>query len=321
MEIDKNKIKDKNESAFVFNKTLQVFDALKGPASEEEAFNKRDKIFSKIQSRIEPPQKTTRLRDLYLVLTSIAATLLLLFSVGVLSNGMGALVSQDLGDDEVTQWMEVYSPTGMISRLTLPDGSKVVLNNNSKLTYPIKFSDDQRMIKLDGEAFFEIEKDSLKPFLIHTAGMNVRVLGTSFNLKAYDDDSETILSLKQGLVQAETIRKGEVENIKLEPGEQLIVDRLSETLERKKVNVNWYTTWINGKLVYRDETLGRILKDLEQRFDIDIVVKDSMLLKDRYFVSFMHGETVKQMLYLLSYKRDWDYQLKETDQIVIKKKS
>ena len=321
MEIDKNKIKDNNEGAFVFNKTLQVFDALKGPASEEEIFNKRDKIFSKIQSRIEPPQKTTRLRDLYLVLTSIAATLLLIFSVGVLTNGMGALVSQDLGDDEAIQWMEVYSPTGMISRLTLPDGSKVVLNNNSKLTYPIKFSDNERMIKLDGEAFFEIEKDTLKPFLIHTSGMNVRVLGTSFNLKAYDDDSETILSLKQGLVQAETIRKGAVENIKLEPGEQLIVDRFSETLERKKVNVNWYTTWINGKLVYRDETLGRILKDSEQRFDIDIVVKDSMLLKDRYFVSFMHGETVKQMLYLLSYKRDWNYQLKETDQIVIKKKS
>ena len=173
MKTDKNKIKDNNESAFVFNKTLQVFDALKGPALEEESINKRDKIFSKIQSRIEQPQKVTRLRDLYLVLTSIAATLLLIFSVGRLTNGIDTLATPGIGNDEAMQWMEVYSPTGMISRLTLPDGSKVVLNNNSKLTYPVKFSDNERMIKLDGEAFFEIEKDSLKPFLIHTEGMKI----------------------------------------------------------------------------------------------------------------------------------------------------
>lgn len=151
--------------------------------------------------------------------------------------------------------------------------------------------------------------------------MNVRVLGTSFNLKAYEADNETILSLKEGIVQAETTRKGEKEHIKLVPGEQLVVDRLAETLERKKVNINWYTAWVDGKMVYRDETLSRILKDIEQRFDIDIVVQDSCLLKDKYFVSFSHGETVKQMLFLLSYKREWAYTMKNNEQVIITKRS
>lgn len=320
MNTDKNSIKDNDENAFVFNKTLQVFDALKGPATQEEAMLKKDKVFAVIQSRIEPQRKPVRYRDLYIALTSVAATLL------VVIGGMSIMRSEspnviNLAESIAEQRVEVYSPAGMISKLTLPDGSKVILNNNSTLSYPVKFSGNERKIELDGEAFFEIEKDSLKPFLINTEGMNVRVLGTSFNLKAYEADNETILSLKDGIVQAETTRKGEKEHIKLVPGEQLVVDRLAETLERKKVNINWYTAWVDGRMVYRDETLSRILKDIEQRFDIDIVVQDSCLLKDKYFVSFSHGETVKQMLFLLSYKREWAYTMKNDEQVIITKRS
>lgn len=320
MDIDKNNIKDSDGNAFVFNKTLQVFDALKGPATQEEAMIKKGKVFATIQSRIEPQKKMARFRDLYIVLTSIAATLLIVVS-GVSISRSESQEAINLEESITEQIVEVYSPTGMISKLTLPDGSKVILNNNSKLSYPALFAENERKIMLNGEAFFEIEKDSLKPFLIKTKGLDVRVLGTSFNLKAYEVDNETILSLKDGIVQAETIRKGEKENIKLVPGEQLVVDRLTETLERKKVNINWYTAWVDGKMVYRDETLSRILKDIEQRFDIDIVVQDSSLLKDKYFVSFLHGETVKQMLFLLSYKREWGYTMKNDEQVIITKKS
>lgn len=319
MNTDKNSIKENDENAFVFNKTLQVFDALKGPATQEEAMLKKDKVFAAIQSRIQPQRKPVRYRDLYIALTSVAATLL------VVIGGMSIMRSEspnviNLAESIAEQRVEVYSPAGMISKLTLPDGSKVILNNNSTLSYPVKFSGNERKIELDGEAFFEIEKDSLKPFLINTEGMDVRVLGTSFNLKAYEADNETILSLKDGIVQAETTRKGEKEQIKLVPGEQLVVDRLAETLERKKVNINWYTAWVDGKMVYRDETLSRILKDIEQRFDIDIVVQDSCLLKDKYFVSFSHGETVKQMLFLLSYKREWAYTMESDEQVIITKR-
>lgn len=320
MNTDKNSIKENDENAFVFNKTLQVFDALKGPSTQEEAMLKKDKVFAVIQSRIEPQKKPVRFRDLYIALTSVAATLLIVIG-GISISRSESPNAINLEESIEEQRVEVYSPAGMISKLTLPDGSKVILNNNSKLSYPVKFSGNERKIELDGEAFFEIEKDSLKPFLINTEGMDVRVLGTSFNLKAYEADNETILSLKDGIVQAETIRKGEKEHIKLVPGEQLVVDRLAETLERKKVNVNWYTAWIDGKMVYRDETLSRILKDIEQRFDIDVVVQDSSLLKDKYFVSFSHGETVKQMLFLLSYKREWAYIMKNDEQVIITKRS
>lgn len=320
MNTDKNSIKENDENAFVFNKTLQVFDALKGPATQEEAMPKKDKVFAVIQSRIEPQKTLVRVRDLYIALISVAATLLVVIG-GISISRSESPNAINLEESIEEQRVEVYSPAGMISKLTLPDGSKVILNNNSTLSYPVKFSGNERKIELDGEAFFEIEKDSLKPFLINTEGMDVRVLGTSFNLKAYEADNETILSLKDGIVQAETIRKGEKEHIKLVPGEQLVVDRLAETLERKKVNVNWYTAWIDGKMVYRDETLSRILKDIEQRFDIDVVVQDSSLLKDKYFVSFSHGETVKQMLFLLSYKREWAYTMKNDEQVIITKRS
>ncbi|MGL5562972.1 MAG: FecR domain-containing protein, partial [Tannerellaceae bacterium] len=160
MSTDKNNRKDGDENAFIFNKTLQVFDALKGPATQEEVILKKDKVFATIHSRIEPQKKPVRFRDLYIVLISVAATLLIVVC------GMSIMRSQspdaiNLEESIAEQRIEVYSPIGIISKLTLPDGSKVILNNNSKLSYPASFTENERKIMLDGEAYFDIEKDSL----------------------------------------------------------------------------------------------------------------------------------------------------------------
>lgn len=291
------------------NKSLQVIDALKGPSTPKEAQRMRDAIFLNISQRMVTPRKMNRYRDLKVALLSIAATVLLFSLIGIGAYKGGYLLPNHLLRSSISM-IEVYNPNGLISTITLPDSSRVILNNNSKLTYPSTFTGDSRRITLEGEAYFEVKTDSLIPFIVSVDRLDVKVLGTKFNLKAYKNNPETILSLKEGVIEAITnhaLDDTTKETIRMQPGDQLLLNKINGSLERKKIEGEWYAAWTEGKLVYRNESLHRIIDDIEQRFNVVIEITDSNLSHEKYFVSFLHGENIQQMLDLLCYKRDWKY--------------
>ena len=125
-------------------------------------------------------------------------------------------------EQELAQIMEVKTNPGMMTSLTLPDGTLVFLNSESTLSYPSRFDSDTRNVTLQGEAYFEVAKNKIRPFTVHTSGVDIRVLGTKFNIKAYNDESDITTTLNQGHVRVSDIQGRALE---LFPGEQIVYEK------------------------------------------------------------------------------------------------
>lgn len=152
----------------------------------------------------------------------------------------------------------LFVPIGGIYKLVLPDGSKVWLNAASSLKYPISFEDDKRIVELSGEAYFEIKKDVTKEFIVKTKTRDISVLGTSFNVSAYNDEILFAATLAEGRIKLIGEKKDEVF---LKPGEQAMVNKNSiQTVRVKEVDPKVYSAWKDGTFYFEHESLENILR-------------------------------------------------------------
>lgn len=177
---------------------------------------------------------------------------------------------------------KVSVPQGGEYRLTLSDGSKLYLNSLSSVRFPARFAKDVRMVELEGEAYFEVSRTG-QPFMVKTKGMTVEVLGTSFNISAYEDE-DCRTTLVSGSVRVRT-EKGEA--IVLKPSEQATVTRHGDGIEVRNVDTSFYTSWINGKINFRDQRLEDIMKTLGRWYDMDVIYADKAA-KDMRFGCYVN---------------------------------
>lgn len=155
--------------------------------------------------------------------------------------------------------------TGMEYSLTLADGTRVYLNAESRLSFPVSFKGDRRRVELSGEAYFEVAGDSLRPFVITTRDLSVKVLGTSFNLRAYEDEKAVTTTLSEGKVQVFDGRQ--VKNIV--SGEQVVYEKSTRSMTvNKEVEAGRHVAWREGKFVFRNERLEDMLKSLARWYDV-----------------------------------------------------
>ena len=166
-------------------------------------------------------------------------------------------------------------PVGGEYRLTLSDGTRVWLNAASSLTYPEIFQDRERVVELTGEAFFEVKPDTALPFIVKTQGMRVKVLGTTFNVKAYPDELKLYTTLVEGKVEvfSDYLHRG----VMLYPGEQAVSD--SSEIQKRQVNVQPYISWKEGKFVFINAPLGEICKQIARWYDVEIQFADNEIGK------------------------------------------
>lgn len=143
-------------------------------------------------------------------------------------------------------------PRGKTYRLVLEDGTKVWLNSETELSYPSRFAGTKREVKLLGEAFFEVTPDKERPFYVKANGMDIRVLGTSFNVSAYQDSESTSTTLVEGSVAVSTTNGAERT---ITPSERLAYNKKSHQLSVEKVDTELYTSWINGVYILNSATL------------------------------------------------------------------
>ncbi len=238
------------------------------------------------------------------------------------------------GDKELVagQLNEVSTRPGSKSMVKLPDGSTVWLNAGSKITYNKDFGKDTREVTLTGEGFFDVTKMNDKPFVIHTATINIKVLGTAFNVKAYPEDKQTETSLIRGSIEV-TIKNRPNDKIILSPSEKLIVENNS-TLQKEKIktsinsvpqpviapmiSVNKLkyspvdstvaeTQWINNKLVFRDEAFADLAVKMERWFDVSIEIND-LSLKQARLNGIFQSETIIQALEALKISIPFQYE-------------
>ncbi|NRF39386.1 FecR family protein [Pedobacter foliorum] len=230
--------------------------------------------FETKQFKLNPPNKMTlRLRRF----VSVAAALL--FILG----GLYFFKSDILNIITPVHQQQVLSSTGERKQLLLADGTKVWLSPNSKLNYPDKFRGDQRLISLDGEAFFEVKHDSKHPFIIKTGTVSTTVLGTSFNISAYPKHNTINVTLVTGKVAVALKANNQSQSEIMLPNQQIIVDKANEKLT--KVDFPGAASFLNKRLglfEYKGAVLQEVIKDIELQYGIQIQLKTDLADKAFY---------------------------------------
>ncbi len=163
------------------------------------------------------------------------------------------------------------TPRGGEYQVILADGTKVWLNAASSITYPAAFNGPERRVKLSGEAYFEVAKNAGKPFYVNTAGGEIRVLGTHFNISAYADDNAMAATLLEGSVQ---ITKNQ-SSLMLKPGQQAVIAHGSDQINVTEARLDEVMAWKNGYFVFDEDNIAGIMKKVARWYDVDVQYRDS----------------------------------------------
>lgn len=173
-------------------------------------------------------------------------------------------------------------PNGGEFQVTLADGTKVWLNAGTKLTYPIAFVGKERRVRLEGEGYFEVERDENKPFIVEINGMEVKVLGTSFNLRSFAADNRSTAILVSGKIEVRT----STECIELSPNQRADLLIEESKLDVREVDAVAYSAWTKGRFVFRRERLETILDDVSRWYNVTVFYEQSSV-KDILFSGIM----------------------------------
>lgn len=201
--------------------------------------------------------------------------------------------------EEGTKGSEEYHtlkvPRGGEYTLVLADGSKVFLNAESSLKYPVLFSGDLRKVKLEGEAYFEVKRNPEKPFVVDVNGIQVNVLGTSFGIRAYADEEEISTTLVSGRVN---VLSGK-QVYALKPSEQAVFDKRTESVKLAAVDTELFVGWKDGRLVFDNCSLERILKDLGRWYSFEVFYATPAAKKIPFSLNIRKHEKFVQVLELM----------------------
>jgi len=269
---------------------------------ETDVNSKLDELWVKIKNTEEQQTNTLNTEKHvipfnYLRWVGSAAAVLVVASLGIL------FFNRSKDADKLASKVTIRKidvPFGKMAQITLSDGTKVKLNAGSHFSYPSAFSNLQREVNLDGEGFFEVTKNPNKPFLVHTSGFTVKVLGTVFNVKAYNDDKTTETTLLKGKVQVELADDPE-KKIILSPHEKLTINNPLVTAKQHQAvnagianikyevatlpNINneiyQENAWTENKIIFVNNDFEDVARQMERKYDVRIIFKDEALKKER----------------------------------------
>lgn len=242
-------------------------------------------------------QKTLRLK-----LLKYAAVLLLIVSI---SGSVGYFISRSTVP--ASEYAGIIVPNGERSKVVLPDGSTVQLNGGSQLKFSPAFTSRKRTVLLEGEAFFDVAHDPSHPFVVETGNLQIKVLGTRFNVSSYPDDKTITTYLEQGKVEVSIEGQG---NTYLKPSEVLKFDKSTGKAVKQTINDSRFSDWTRSVLNIKGETIEELAKKLERRFDININFGDHEVRKYIYSGS-IKDENLDTVLEALRYASSLNYEKQE----------
>ncbi len=313
-----------NESVFrdLLMKNIYAFSAADSGTGKDPDFSN---IYSRITLEIdrrdceEAKQKSIRkrlvIRSLLINIISAAAVFALAFFIGRLS-----VPNPEIKTESSVSMTEIKAPYGSRSEVRLPDGTTVILNAGSYISYSDEFNNSNRNVTLKGEAYFRVEKNELVPFIVNAGPLSITALGTEFNVKAYDDEDSIETTLVEGKVAISREGSGdETQAIDLNPNQKAIFIRnddgfiledlkgkdeetiepvqtiMSDFLIAPQVNVDQVVAWTQGRLMLRGESLDKLCVELERKYNVKIVFRDDEIKKFR-FTGVLLDETLEQVL-------------------------
>jgi ferric-dicitrate binding protein FerR (iron transport regulator) len=213
--------------------------------------------------------------------------------------------------DDTPRVDELIVPRGGEFRLELSDGSIVTLNAESRLVFPRRFTGDERRVRLEGEAFFEVTGDASRPFVVETGEMEVRVLGTSFNVSAYPDEATRHATLVAGSVEVHVPGQSP---IALSPGEQ--ARGREGAWEKRAVDVQRYISWMTGKFSFKDTGLEEIARQLSRWYDVEIHFADERPRTIRFTGGIVRYHPLEELIRMIEDTSDARFRV-EGERLVI----
>ena len=258
----------------------------------------KEDIFLEVNRRIH---RNLRKR-FWLNASAIAASIALLL-------GVSNYISYHEGyKNQNSQMVEMANPMGMRSSIVLSDGTRVILNAGTTLSYPAAFVSNQREVKVNGEAFFEVSHDKDHPFIVSAENVKVKVLGTKFNVKAYKEDDHIEVTLTEGKVGVGL--RGHHDMMYISPGQQALFNKMKQSFSKYEVNLDYYTSWKEGKFYFKSVTFLEIAKQLERRFNVHISVEPAKLQRTVFSGDFVRGENLEQILRIITADKRTDYTMR-----------
>jgi ferric-dicitrate binding protein FerR (iron transport regulator) len=255
-------------------------------------------------------------------------------------------------DKGKTEYNEITTLRGEKSQITLADGTKIWLNSETTLRYPSTLDSKKVNVYLDGEAYFKVAKKHSRTFIVNTSTINIAVLGTSFNVKSYKSDKTVETTLEEGKIsitgkvgdkdignpivlkpnqQATLIKKSSEivvtkadEKVEENQSEELIHTQemkqpeiITELKVNDEVEADIYTSWKDGKFIFKSESFESLARRMERWYDIQIIIRDEEL-KDKKYTGIFEKETVEQALKALSLSLPFNYKVERNKVLITK---
>lgn len=203
-----------------------------------------------------------------------------------------------------TSFAEIECPMGVRTKFQLPDGSTGHLNSGSRLKYPVQFN-GERKVELSGEAFFDVVHNAEIPFHVNTKNLDIKVMGTTFNVIANENENTEEIILQTGRVDISS-KSGKKLTV-MKPNELFSLDIAKRSFVKNKVEASQYTSWKEGKLVFRNENMQQVARRLSRWYNAEVTV-DDRLLEDYTFHATFLDEPLDEVLKLLSITTPLSYQ-------------
>lgn len=190
--------------------------------------------------------------------------------------------------EEPVEYIEFRTNPGMVAKVNLPDGSEVWLNSKSYLKHPNKFTGDTRNVEINGEAYFSVQKDKSKKFVVNTPfGVKAEVLGTEFNIEAYKENKQVTTTLVSGSVKLSYLNKNnDEESLIMEPNDEISYNTRTKSINVCTSYVPTLTAWKDGLVIFRNTPFEEALKILSKRFNADFIVKNVLLYENSFTGTF-----------------------------------
>ncbi len=311
MDTNKEKIRRFTSGKFSFNDYLSVSSYFKNEENDEglkesmesewnetDHTNNNNERLSQIldnlhlQRNMNKNVKANVFHDFYHAFSKVAVVLIIpaLITIAVLS-----YLSIN-SPEKAESWAEIHSPVGSRTKFQLPDGSQGWLNGGSSIKYPINFM-KHRNVEISGEAWFDVVHLKTEEFRVITPYFDVKVLGTQFNVIAYDDETTAEIILERGKVIV--LDKDQEVKEELNPDQQVIYNKSTKKIIKTSIDSKNYTSWKDGLLIFKNVSMAEIARRLERRYNTEIILHGDSL-KSSIFRATFKDENLEEICKMLS---------------------
>jgi transmembrane sensor len=221
---------------------------------------------------------------------------------------------QEQAKPQEVEYNSIEIPRGGEYQLTLSDGTRVWLNSETSIRFPVFFLGKKRDVQLTGEAYFEVAENKNMPFIVHTGETDIHVTGTAFNVRAYSGEKNMAATLVEGEVNV--IRNQTKETLRLKPGQQAVVSGLETHVG--EVNVEQFIAWKNGRIYFENNSLEEILSNLARWYDVEVNYTDENLKKLRFSIDVERYTEFNRVFEIIELTRKVKFSINKNEVTVMK---